>query len=76
MDFFCKMALSHKWLVVEQNGLKFGSGIVAKQIWDTFDLVGFKVILRSLGAFVTKWAASQKRLIIERNGVKFGTRGY
>ncbi len=42
---------SQQRLVIEQNGLKFGdSGILVTQIYDTFDLVWFNVILESFGA--------------------------
>ncbi len=34
------------------------SGIVGTQIWGTFDLVGFKVVLGSFGALVSKWPVS------------------
>ena len=42
----------------------------------TFDLVGFKVILGSFGAFVSKCPISRKRHVVERNGVKFGNQGH
>ncbi len=41
-------------------------------MWCTFDLVVFKVILRSFGALVSKWPVSRKGLVVERNGPKFG----
>ncbi len=45
---------------------------LATHMWCTFDLVVFKVILRSFGARVSKWPVTPKRLVVERNGVKFG----
>ena len=44
-----------------------------QHIWDTFDLLVFKVILGSFGAFVLKWPVTRKRLAAEQNGVKLGT---
>ncbi len=52
------------------------SWILATHIWGTFDLVVFKVILGSFGAFVSKWPISRKRRVLERNVVKFGNHGY
>ncbi len=51
-------------------------GILVTKIWGTFGLVGFKVILGSFGALVSKLPVSQKWLVVEQNGLKFGTRGY
>ena len=50
------------------------SWILVTHIWGTYDLVVFKGILESFGAFVSKWPVSRKWLVIEQNGVKFGTR--
>ena len=38
-------------------------------IWGTFDLLVFKAILMSFGAFVSEWTGTRKRLAIERNRV-------
>ncbi len=48
------------------------SGVIVTRIWGTFDLLVFKVILGSFGAFVSKWPVTQKRLAIEPTGMKFG----
>ena len=52
------------------------SWTIVINIWGTFELVGFKVILGSFGALVSKWPVSRKGLVVERNGVKFGTHGH
>ena len=41
------------------------SGILVTHIWCTFDLVVFKVILRSFGECVSKWSVTPKRLVVE-----------
>ncbi len=41
----------------------------------TFDLLVFKVILRSFGALVSKWPVTQKWLAVEQNGLKLGLTG-
>ncbi len=71
-----KWPVSHKRLVVEQNGLKFGAGILVTHIWGTFDLVGFTVILESFDALVLKCSVFQKGLVVRKNWLKFWTRGY
>ncbi len=43
-------------------------------IWGTFDLVGFKDILRSFSALFSKCFVTQKRLVIEQNRLKLETR--
>ncbi len=46
-----KIQISWKLLVIEPNGVKFGTqGALIEHMWDTFDLVMFKVILRSYDA--------------------------
>ncbi len=45
-------AVSQQQLVVERNGGKFR--FQGDNIWDTFDLVLFKVILESFDALVSK----------------------
>ncbi len=52
------------------------SGILVTHIWGTFDLVGFKVILGSIGALMSKWPVSQKRLVIKQKGLKFENQGH
>ena len=52
------------------------SGILVTHIWGAFDLVGYKVILGSFSALVSKWSVSQKWLAVEQNGVKLGIRRY
>ncbi len=44
------------------------SETLVTHIWITFDLVGFNVILGSLGALFSKWPVSRKRLVVEQNG--------
>ncbi len=51
------------------------SGVVAKCIWGTFDLLVFNGIWGSFGALVSGWSVPRKRLSIKRNGMNFGTRG-
>ncbi len=51
------------------------SGTLVTHMWCTFDLVVFKVILRSFGARVSKWPVTPKRLVVEQTRVKFETRG-
>ncbi len=48
------------------------SWILVTQIWATFDLVGFEVILGSFGALVSKWPLTRKWLVVERHEVKGG----
>ncbi len=50
-------------------------GTLVTHMWCTFDLVVFKVILRSFGACVSKWPVTPKRQVVQQNGVKFETRG-
>ena len=51
------------------------SGTVLTHMWFAFDLIAFKVILRSFSARVSKWPVTPKGLVAERNGVQFETRG-
>ena len=67
-------ALVSKWLVTEQNGVKFEIRGEVIHIWGTFDLVVFKAIWGPFGALVSRWPVSQKWLVVERDGVKFETR--
>ncbi len=53
-----KWTVTGKRLVVEQNGVKFGT--VVTHIWGAFDVVGFKVILESFGALFSKRLVTQK----------------
>ena len=48
------------------------SEIFVIHILCTFDIVGFKVILGSFGAVVSKWPVSRKCLARERRLLKFG----
>ncbi len=70
-----------KCYIVETAGPKakwtkmWDSGTLVTHMWCTFDLVVFKVILRSFGARVSNWPVTPKRLLVEQNGVKFESRG-
>ncbi len=44
--------------------------------WGAFDLVGFKVILKSFGALFSKYLVTQIWLAVERKGLKFRTQGH
>ena len=67
-----KWPVTPKWLVIEQNGVKFETRgqLLCNIGW--FDSVGFKVHLGSFGALVSKWPVSRKGLFVERNGPKLG----
>ncbi len=49
------MACNSKWLAIERNGLKFGTGwILVVNIYASVDLVDFKVRLRSFSELSLK----------------------
>ena len=76
-------ALVSKWPVFQKRLVYRGkrseiwdSWILVTLIWDTYDLVVFKVILGSFSALVSNWPVSRKRLVVQRNEVKLGNQGH
>ncbi len=61
LRFFC-IPVSQKRLLIEQNSEILDAVTQIMHIWDTFDLVVFKVILGSFGALVSKWPATPNGL--------------
>ncbi len=62
-------------MAVERNELEFGiRGVLVEHIWGSFDLVVFKVSLKSFSALFSKWSITPEQQRAGRKLLKFGTR--